>query len=59
MDPQNYTKELPPKNNSKELPRDFVEDEDQERSEEEKRESNGKGNPKAISEWLDRRRGVR
>jgi hypothetical protein len=30
-----------------------------ERSEEEKRESNGKGNPKAISEWLDRRRGVR
>lgn len=38
----NSTKELPPPNSSKEVPRDFVEDEDQERSEEEKRESNGK-----------------
>ena len=39
---QNASKELPPLNAFKELPRDFVEDEDQERNEEERRESNGK-----------------
>jgi GntR family transcriptional regulator len=62
--PQKTFNELPLMNSTKEAAEQVEKEADQhlngkERSEEEKRESNGKGNPKAISEWLDRRRGVR